>query len=105
MTGYKSGNLGILNFIFNYSSICHLKSVIRPDALRGREDGGGKGIRTPDLQLAKLPLYQLSYAPKFCEAKFDYKLKITDYKFEICNLSRGNLRQLVPGFELRIFRA
>ena len=25
--------------------------------------GGGKGIRTPDLQLAKLPLYQLSYAP------------------------------------------
>jgi hypothetical protein len=24
---------------------------------------GGKGIRTPDLQLAKLPLYQLSYAP------------------------------------------
>jgi hypothetical protein len=33
--------------------------------------GGGKGIRTPDLQLAKLPLYHLSYAPKFCWAKFD----------------------------------
>ena len=25
--------------------------------------GGGKGIRTPDIQLAKLALYQLSYAP------------------------------------------
>ena len=27
--------------------------------------GGGKGIRTPDIQLAKLALYQLSYAPAF----------------------------------------
>src|SRR6267378_799493 len=27
-------------------------------------DFGGKGIRTPDIQLAKLALYQLSYAPK-----------------------------------------
>jgi hypothetical protein len=25
---------------------------------------GGKGIRTPDFQLAKLALYQLSYAPE-----------------------------------------
>ena len=25
--------------------------------------GGGKEIRTPDIQLAKLALYQLSYAP------------------------------------------
>ena len=25
---------------------------------------GGKGIRTPDFQLAKLALYQLSYAPR-----------------------------------------
>ena len=24
---------------------------------------GGKGVRTPDIQLAKLALYQLSYAP------------------------------------------
>jgi hypothetical protein len=35
---------------------------------------GGKGIRTPDFQLAKLALYQLSYAPcKFsildCESR------------------------------------
>jgi hypothetical protein len=26
-------------------------------------NSGGKGIRTPDFQLAKLALYQLSYAP------------------------------------------
>ena len=26
-------------------------------------ESGGKGIRTPDFQLAKLALYQLSYAP------------------------------------------
>src|SRR5206468_8052954 len=30
-----------------------------------RAKTGGKGIRTPDFQLAKLALYQLSYAP--CE--------------------------------------
>jgi hypothetical protein len=27
------------------------------------EVGGGTGIRTPDIQLAKLALYQLSYTP------------------------------------------
>jgi hypothetical protein len=29
-----------------------------------RPKNGGKGIRTPDIQLAKLTLYQLSYTPK-----------------------------------------
>lgn len=29
-----------------------------------RAKTGGKGIRTPDFQLAKLALYQLSYAPE-----------------------------------------
>jgi hypothetical protein len=33
------------------------------DAGRTREVGGGKEIRTPDIQLAKLALYQLSYTP------------------------------------------
>ena len=28
------------------------------------ENGGGKRIRTADIQLAKLALYQLSYAPE-----------------------------------------
>lgn len=27
--------------------------------------GGGTGTRTPDMQLAKLPLYQLSYTPSW----------------------------------------
>jgi hypothetical protein len=27
------------------------------------ETGGGTGTRTPDIQLAKLALYQLSYTP------------------------------------------
>ena len=30
---------------------------------------GGKGTRTPDIQLAKLALYQLSYAPGYLERK------------------------------------
>ncbi len=40
---------------------------------------GGKGIRTPDIQLAKLALYQLSYAPRMdleCRCRrFDCKWK------------------------------
>ena len=31
--------------------------------MRDSEIGGGMGIRTPDIQLAKLALYQLSYTP------------------------------------------
>jgi hypothetical protein len=39
---------------------------------------GGKGIRTPDFQLAKLALYQLSYAPvpRIAECR----LQIADFK-------------------------
>ena len=33
-----------------------------PDTLH-QEDGGGMGIRTPDILLAKQTLYQLSYTP------------------------------------------
>ena len=51
-------------------SSCKLKKVrLRPavadyGATAPKEFGaGGKGIRTPDFQLAKLALYQLSYAP------------------------------------------
>jgi hypothetical protein len=38
---------------------------------------GGKGIRTPDFQLAKLALYQLSYAPA---GNFECRLPIFDCK-------------------------
>jgi hypothetical protein len=31
--------------------------------------GGGMGIRTPDIQLAKLALYQLSYTPALAAAE------------------------------------
>jgi hypothetical protein len=40
-----------------------LKSTIKN---RKSKISGGKGIRTPDFQLAKLALYQLSYAPVNC---------------------------------------
>src|SRR6266513_2782574 len=40
---------------------------------------GGKGIRTPDFQLAKLALYQLSYAPT---GIFECRLPIFDCKEE-----------------------
>jgi len=40
---------------------------------------GGKGIRTPDFQLAKLALYQLSYAP---EGIAEFRLPIFDCKEE-----------------------
>src|SRR5436309_6980111 len=38
---------------------------------------GGKGIRTPDFQLAKLALYQLSYAP-FGLSSLDWGLRIAN---------------------------
>src|SRR5215468_5342478 len=38
---------------------------------------GGKGIRTPDFQLAKLALYQLSYAPT---GNFEFRLLIFECK-------------------------
>src|SRR5215217_6124987 len=42
------------------------KATARQSSLTSatRAKTGGKGIRTPDFQLAKLALYQLSYAPR-----------------------------------------
>ena len=42
------------------------KATVRQSSLSTttRAKTGGKGIRTPDFQLAKLALYQLSYAPE-----------------------------------------
>jgi hypothetical protein len=49
------------------SSACSNQLSYRPfrvsDGSESRPCLGGKGIRTPDIQLAKLALYQLSYAP------------------------------------------
>ena len=44
------------------SSACSNQLSYRPYS-RFTEIGGGMGIRTPDIQLAKLALYQLSYTP------------------------------------------
>ena len=41
-----------------------------------RAKTGGKGIRTPDFQLAKLALYQLSYAPGSEFSNVDCRLSI-----------------------------
>ena len=38
---------------------------------------GGKGIRTPDFQLAKLALYQLSYAPEK-----DLRISMVDFRLQ-----------------------
>src|ERR1700756_4832429 len=38
---------------------------------------GGKGIRTPDFQLAKLALYQLSYAPRR-----NCRISIADFRLQ-----------------------
>lgn len=54
---------------FSGRQICNFAmrmSICRLPALRHTVSGGfygGKGTRTPDIQLAKLALYQLSYAP------------------------------------------
>ena len=52
---------------------------VRPfilDSLPHASGFGGKGIRTPDFQLAKLALYQLSYAPGIGIPNFDGRLPI-----------------------------
>jgi hypothetical protein len=52
------------------SSACSNQLSYRPGKLPkaigkifAKQKSGGKGTRTPDIQLAKLALYQLSYAP------------------------------------------
>src|ERR1700736_4590710 len=45
---------------------------------------GGKGIRTPDFQLAKLALYQLSYAPALIE------------EFQIVDCRLRNAKVFIP---------
>lgn len=39
------------------------RTEVRPRSPGRAKAGGGMGIRTPDIQLAKLALYQLSYTP------------------------------------------
>ena len=55
-----------------------LSNRIHPIIEPLRAETGGKGIRTPDFQLAKLALYQLSYAPGLRLA--ECRLPICDFK-------------------------
>jgi hypothetical protein len=50
---------------------------------------GGKGIRTPDFQLAKLALYQLSYAPRGTIA--DCRLRTAECKRALPEASRRDM--------------
>src|SRR5437899_12727295 len=56
---------------------------------------GGKGIRTPDFQLAKLALYQLSYAPG--------EGSILDWVWRIANLGSGVRHLSIRDLSIRGF--
>jgi hypothetical protein len=68
------------------------KATARQSSLSSttRAKTGGKGIRTPDFQLAKLALYQLSYAP--------LELSSLDCGLRIANL-RGSARALAKSLK------
>ena len=40
--------------------------------------GGGMGVRTPDIQLAKLALYQLSYTPDMGSDRASIPLRVAE---------------------------
>jgi hypothetical protein len=61
-----------------------------------RAKTGGKGIRTPDFQLAKLALYQLSYAP---DRIFECRLPIFDCK----GIKKAKRRMLLKRVGIRRF--
>jgi hypothetical protein len=69
----------IFDFVLRRLRAHLLKSAI---VNRKSKINGGKGIRTPDFQLAKLALYQLSYAP---ERIAEFRLPIFDCKEEKTN--------------------
>ena len=62
-------------------------------SLQRAQAGGAEEIRTPDLQLAKLPLYQLSYSPL---PIFDLRFAILDFQIrnpqsEIRNANQSSI--------------
>jgi hypothetical protein len=76
VTGFEPVTLRLSSACSNQLSYTPIKPILACRAVaRGRlvppsaslraKAGGAEGIRTPDLQLAKLPLYQLSYSPTF----------------------------------------
>ena len=59
--------------------------------------GGGNGIRTRDFQLAKLALYQLSYAPVGCSPR-DPQAQFASDAFTFSNI------HVSPAFEAEVVR-
>ena len=51
---------------------------------------GGKGIRTPDFQLAKLALYQLSYAPARGFGTQERAISIHEAKWQTVKCKTGD---------------
>ena len=65
VTGVEPVTLRLSSACSNQLSYTPMKFSFGPPPRGGGliSVGGAEGIRTPDLQLAKLPLYQLSYSP------------------------------------------
>ena len=59
--------------------------------------GGGNGIRTRDFQLAKLALYQLSYAPVGCSPR-DPQAQFASDAYPFSNI------HVPPAFEAEVVR-
>jgi hypothetical protein len=86
---FRFGTTGALRAHLLKSTIANRKSKMQYQEVRlcrgygatapNAFGAGGKGIRTPDFQLAKLALYQLSYAPI---GSFEFRLPIFDCKEE-----------------------
>jgi hypothetical protein len=64
------------------SRIALRRGSLSPSASLRAKAGGAEGIRTPDLQLAKLPLYQLSYSPTCI---YDLRFRIWGPRPANCN--------------------
>jgi hypothetical protein len=66
---------------------------------------GGKGIRTPDFQLAKLALYQLSYAPAGRPNAFACSrlMSIAEFRLPIfeCKGIKAQCRMSLKGVDIR----
>ena len=83
------GLTGLEPVTLRLSSACSNQLSYRPGTEISRRSikiGGGKGIRTPDIQLAKLALYQLSYAPAVNARSIDHASRggATEAKTELC---------------------
>jgi hypothetical protein len=63
---------------------------------------GGKGIRTPDFQLAKLALYQLSYAPTGTPNAFACSRLMSELPNFDCRFSIARKKRKMPDVDLTI---